>query len=123
MNLDDFAWRNIPIGPSPETQRRNHEEALRREGDRVVAAVEQGRRDIAAFNEKYGEDLGDSARALVGRNKPSNGAFVYFRGNSVPIDQVSALYAQAFIDAIEAQPKESQVKWVTEFLTETNRFY
>lgn len=121
--LDDFAWRNIPIGPSPEEQARRQTEALRREGDRIEAAVEQGRKQIAAFNAKYGENLGDFARAYFQHYKPGKHAFVHLRMGMVITEEVRPMFAEALAEAISAQPEEARAKWLTEFLTELDRFY
>lgn len=119
---DDYSWRHIPIGPSPEQQRRDQEEALERASQRMIRAVEVHRQQVAEFDAKYGENLSDFARAYFQHYKPGNHAYVHLRMGTVTTEEVRPMFAEALADAISAQPVGSRAKWLTEFLTELDRF-
>lgn len=121
--VDDFAWRNIHIGPSPEYQARQQEEALNREGERLVRAVEAGRVRRAALHTKYGTDLVDYAIAYNSRHKPGQHGLVHLQMGMIEVQEIRKLYVEELIHTLSAMSEDKRAAWLHEFLVDIDREY
>lgn len=121
MAQESFDPMKTRIGPSPESQRRKLNAQLQEEGQRITATMSLLDAEQTTFREKYGEDLGDSAKAYAERTQGGNSDFVYFRGTMVDVGKIRPLFAKALTDKLESQPTETRANWMNGFLADLDK--
>lgn len=119
---DDNCWMHQPIGPSPERQLEEQKKALRREGDRIIAAVKRIRSKTADFKAKYGDDLATYGLLYAERTKPGHHLFVSREGLSMRVPEVRPLFVKALLAKLSEIPESDQEQWLTIFFEELDHF-
>lgn len=124
MNFEDFAWRNIPLGPSPEKQRQDREEKAKRWREESTATDKVASQQIARLEAKYGKDLSDYGRAYRDSHKPGNHTFVPMHmAGPVLVEEVRSKFAIALLQWLSTLPEDTKEERLTELLADLDHFF
>lgn len=112
---------DIVIGPTTEMQRRSQKEALDLACEELTVKINRVRELETTLKDKYGDDLVDFGQAYSERIRPGSHGLVHLQMQMVEVKEVRPLFAKALTEKLMAQPEESRVDWLDNFLKDLDK--